>query len=100
MVVVTTAPFTTVLFKMNQLQPNEIEKIQHEQDINEIFKLWERIINNPEVIVSRLADIFESEASKYMLKDPDPFDERHPSPNSDLGKNLKLLFKKENFMNR
>lgn len=31
-----------------------------------------------------------------MLKEPDPFDERHPSPTSDLGKNLKLLFKKEN----
>lgn len=59
-----------------QLQPHEIEKIQHELDINEIFKLWEKTINNPELIVCRLADIFESEASKYMLKDPDPFDER------------------------
>lgn len=39
----------------------------------------------------------------YMQKDPDPFDERHPSrtdPTSELGKNLKLLFRKDNFMNR
>lgn len=38
-----------------------------------------------------------------MRKDPDPFDERHPSrtdPASDLGRNLKILFRKEQFMTR
>jgi DDB1- and CUL4-associated factor 1 len=51
----------------------------------------------------RLAEILEEEAEVYMRKDPDPFDERHPSrtdPLADLGKNLKLIFKKEQFMNR
>jgi DDB1- and CUL4-associated factor 1 len=51
----------------------------------------------------RLAEILEEQAEVYMMKDPDPFDERHPSrtdPASDLGKNLKLIFKKEQFMNR
>lgn len=50
-----------------------------------------------------LAEILEQEAEVYMRKDPDPFDERHPSrtdPESILGKNLKLIFKKEQFMNR
>jgi DDB1- and CUL4-associated factor 1 len=83
---------------MNQ---NEVVNILEENDIHEIFKIWERNIqNDPEAIVRRLAELFEIETSKYMLKDPDPFDERHPSPTSDLGKNLKFLFKKENFMNR
>jgi HIV-1 Vpr-binding protein len=47
--------------------------------------------------------MFEEETAHYMQRDPDPFDERHPSrtdPTSELGKNLKLLFKKETFMNR
>lgn len=51
----------------------------------------------------RLSEILEEEAEVYMRKDPDPFDERHPSrtdPESNLGKNLKLIFKKEQFMNR
>lgn len=82
------------------LSASDIEKLKDEHDFHEIFKLWEKTINDPELIVCRLAEIFEQEAVRYMLSDPDPFDERHPSPTSDLGKNLKLLFKKENFMNR
>lgn len=38
-----------------------------------------------------------------MRKDPDPFDERHPSrhyPECELGRMLKALFRKDNFMNR
>lgn len=38
-----------------------------------------------------------------MQKDPDPFDERHPSrtdPDCELGRMLKLLFRKDNFMTR
>jgi hypothetical protein len=50
----------------------------------------------------RLTEILEAETEIYMRKDPDPFDERHPSrtdPTSELGKNLKILFRKDNFMN-
>lgn len=39
----------------------------------------------------------------YMRKDPDPFDERHPSrtdPDCELGRMLKLLFRKDHFMTR
>lgn len=38
-----------------------------------------------------------------MRKDPDPFDERHPSrhdPECELGRMLKLLFRKDSFMTR
>lgn len=38
-----------------------------------------------------------------MRKDPDPFDERHPSrtdPDCELGRMLKLLFRKDHFMTR
>lgn len=38
-----------------------------------------------------------------MCKDPDPFDERHPSrtdPECELGRMLKLLFRKDHFMTR
>lgn len=38
-----------------------------------------------------------------MRKDPDPFDERHPSrtdPECELGRMLKLLFRKDHFMTR
>lgn len=51
----------------------------------------------------RLSDIFEEETDIYMRKDPDPFDERHPSrtdPECELGRSLKLLFRKDHFMTR
>lgn len=38
-----------------------------------------------------------------MKKDPDPFDERHPSrtdPECALGHALKVMFKKDNFMTK
>lgn len=43
------------------------------------------------------------ETERYMRKDPDPFDERHPSrtdPDCELGRMLKLLFRKDHFMTR
>ena len=55
------------------------------------------------LISSRLAEIFEEETRVYMARDPDPFDERHPSrtdPNSELGRMLKVLFRKDHFMTR
>lgn len=51
----------------------------------------------------RLSEIFEEETETYMRKDPDPFDERHPSrtdPECELGRMLKLLFRKDHFMTR
>lgn len=51
----------------------------------------------------RLSELFEEETDVYMRKDPDPFDERHPSrtdPDCELGRMLKLLFRKDHFMTR
>lgn len=55
------------------------------------------------VVRNRLSEIFEEETEIYMCKDPDPFDERHPSrtdPDCELGRILKLLFRKDHFMTR
>lgn len=54
-------------------------------------------------ITSRLAEIIEIETENYLKMDPDPFDERHPSrtdPECKLGQILKMLFRKDNFMNK
>lgn len=51
----------------------------------------------------RFSEIFEEETDIYLNKDPDPFDERHPSrtdPECELGRMLKLLFRKDHFMTR
>lgn len=53
--------------------------------------------------VHRLAEIIEAETENYMKMDPDPFDERHPSradPDCALGHILKVLFRKDSFMNK
>lgn len=52
---------------------------------------------------SRLAELVEAEAENYLKVDPDPFDERHPSradPNCSFGQMLKILFRKDTFMNK
>lgn len=67
-----------------------------------------RISNSLNVLIFvgfsyRLSEIFEEETEIYMCKDPDPFDERHPSrtdPECELGRMLKLLFRKDHFMTR
>lgn len=51
----------------------------------------------------RLSELFEEESQVFMRKDPDPFDERHPSrtdPDCELGRMLKLLFRKDLFMTK
>lgn len=51
----------------------------------------------------RLSELFEEESQIFMRKDPDPFDERHPSrtdPDCELGRMLKLLFRKDLFMTK
>jgi len=55
------------------------------------------------IVICRLAEIFEFETIEYLKLDPDPFDERHPSkthPDCALGHSLKVLFKKETFVNK
>lgn len=51
--------------------------------------------------IFRLCDIFEAESKNYLKKDPDPFDDRHPSridPSCVLGQMYKILFRKDNLM--
>lgn len=53
--------------------------------------------------LSRLAELFELETENYLKMDPDPFDERHPSradPDCALGHMLKVIFRKDAFMNK
>ncbi|XP_055715205.1 protein mahjong isoform X2 [Phlebotomus papatasi] len=77
------------------------------RDLSLIFRLWEERHAtpgfDPSPILTRLAELIEEETEIYMQKDPDPFDERHPSrtdPDCELGRMLKLLFRKDNFMTR
>uniref|UniRef100_A0A8D8ZHS1 Protein mahjong n=2 Tax=Cacopsylla melanoneura TaxID=428564 RepID=A0A8D8ZHS1_9HEMI len=73
-----------------------------------ILRTWEESsTNNPEYdpipLLITLAEKIEEETENYFKGDPDPFDERHPSradPNCALGHILKVLFKKDNFMNK
>uniref|UniRef100_A0A182SUR4 LisH domain-containing protein n=1 Tax=Anopheles maculatus TaxID=74869 RepID=A0A182SUR4_9DIPT len=76
-------------------------------DLSRILQLWDEKHSvagyDPEPIVTRLAELFEAEIVAYKMKDPDPFDERHPSrtdPNCELGRMLKLLFRRDQFITR
>ncbi|XP_058174383.1 protein mahjong [Anopheles ziemanni] len=76
-------------------------------ELTRIFAQWEEQHStpgyDPEPMVTRLAEMFETETEAYKMKDPDPFDERHPSrtdPNCELGRMLKALFRKDSFMTR
>ena len=50
----------------------------------------------------RLAELLETETENYLKMDPDPFDDRNPSrnPNCSFGHMLKIIFKKEVFMQK
>uniref|UniRef100_A0A336LYJ1 CSON005995 protein n=1 Tax=Culicoides sonorensis TaxID=179676 RepID=A0A336LYJ1_CULSO len=87
--------------------PADQNVILNGRDLHKILQLWEEKHStagyDPEPIVTRIAEILEEETAIYMRKDPDPFDERHPSrhyPECELGKMLKLLFRKDTFMTR
>lgn len=76
-------------------------------DVSFILRRWEEEHNDPTYdpvpVLTRLAEIVEMEIESYMKMDPDPFDERHPSradPNCNLGYVLKVIFKKDAFMNK
>ncbi|XP_059622089.1 protein mahjong isoform X2 [Phlebotomus argentipes] len=87
--------------------PTEQDNALLGRDLHLIFRLWEDTHTSPgfdpSPILTRLAELIEEETEIYMQKDPDPFDERHPSrtdPDCELGRMLKLLFRKDNFMTR
>ncbi|XP_053657788.1 protein mahjong [Anopheles marshallii] len=87
--------------------PLDQAEILSGNDLLRILQLWDEKHSmsgyDPEPIVTRLAEMFEAEMLAYKMKDPDPFDTRHPSrtdPNCELGRMLKLLFRKDNFITR
>ncbi|XP_063371283.1 protein mahjong [Cydia amplana] len=77
------------------------------QEVTELLKQWEdqHLTPNYDPIptLTRIAEIIEAETENFMKKDPDPFDERHPSrtdPECALGHALKVMFKKDSFMTK
>ncbi|XP_063632309.1 protein mahjong [Cydia splendana] len=77
------------------------------QEVTELLKQWEdqNLTPNYDPIptLTRIAEIIEAETENFMKKDPDPFDERHPSrtdPECALGHALKVMFKKDSFMTK
>ncbi|KAG8191779.1 hypothetical protein JTE90_026814 [Oedothorax gibbosus] len=71
------------------------------EQVSKILEEWDRENISDETIInclSRLADLFEEETEAFLKKDPDPFDDRHPSrllPDCTLGHMLKTVFKNE-----
>ncbi|XP_038221450.1 protein mahjong [Zerene cesonia] len=77
------------------------------QEVTELLRQWEEQHTSPTYdpipTLTRIAEIIEAETENFMKKDPDPFDERHPSrtdPECALGHALKVMFKKDNFMTK
>nr|XP_049703892.1 protein mahjong isoform X3 [Helicoverpa armigera] len=77
------------------------------QEVTELLRQWEEQHTTPSYdpvpTLTRIAEIIEAETENFMKKDPDPFDERHPSrtdPECALGHALKVMFKKDNFMTK
>ncbi|XP_041989164.1 protein mahjong isoform X2 [Aricia agestis] len=77
------------------------------QEVTDLLKEWEEQHTSPNYdpipTLTRIAEIIEAETENFMKKDPDPFDERHPSrtdPECALGHALKVMFKKDNFMTK
>lgn len=76
-------------------------------DMSQLMKKWEEEYQvpgyDPVPVLKRMAEVVEAEMDVFNKMDPDPFDERHPSradPNSVLGQVLKIIFKKDNFMDK
>lgn len=76
-------------------------------DVLALLRQWEDEHQAPNydpiLLLTKLAEIIETETENYMKMDPDPFDERHPSradPSCALGHMLKVLFRKDSFMNK
>ncbi|XP_008184180.1 DDB1- and CUL4-associated factor 1 isoform X1 [Acyrthosiphon pisum] len=81
-----------------------------EQSVSELTNLlrrWEDEMPtpnyNPIPTLIKLCELFEAESKNYLKKDPDPFDDRHPSridPTCVLGQMYKILFRKDSLMNK
>ncbi|CAH1724928.1 DDB1- and CUL4-associated factor 1 isoform X2 [Aphis gossypii] len=81
-----------------------------EQSVSELTNLlrkWEEEMPtpnfNPIPTLIKLCELFEAESKNYLKKDPDPFDDRHPSridPTCVLGQMYKILFRKDALMNK
>ncbi|XP_054275283.1 protein mahjong-like isoform X2 [Macrosteles quadrilineatus] len=76
-------------------------------DVQTLLRQWEEehhaAMYDPVPLLTRLAELIEAETDNYNKMDPDPFDERHPNradPNCALGHMLKVLFRKDSFMNK
>ena len=72
------------------------------QLFQDILKEWEDGRSgsgfDPTELLHRLSNLLEKETNVYMARDPDPFEERHPTrvdPHCQLGLILKAYFKKE-----
>ena len=81
---------------------NTVEEPASLQLFQEILKEWEdgkaTAGFDPTELLHRLSNLLEKETNVYMAKDPDPFEERHPTrvdPHCQLGLILKAYFKKE-----
>lgn len=77
------------------------------KEISDIIHQWEEAHSgsdyDPTSTLTLLSDMLEVEYAKYLETNPDPFDERHPSrirPTCAFGNMLKIIFRKEAFMNK
>lgn len=80
--------------------------IDSSAELAQLIESWEKESANgtdPVPTLTKLAELVEKETEAYLKKDPDPFDDRHPSrahPDCTLGHILKSLFKHEGFINK
>nr|XP_042905239.1 DDB1- and CUL4-associated factor 1 isoform X1 [Parasteatoda tepidariorum] len=70
------------------------------EQVSMLLLQWEEenASGNVTEILERLALLFERETESFLKKDPDPFDDRHPSrlqPDCTLGHMLKTIFRNE-----
>ncbi|XP_050525532.1 protein mahjong isoform X2 [Daktulosphaira vitifoliae] len=78
---------------------------QNVSELTNTLRKWEEDLQgpayNPIPTLVKLSEMIEAETVNYIKKDPDPFDDRHPSrvdPTCALGQMFKILFRKDNFM--
>ncbi|XP_046446583.1 DDB1- and CUL4-associated factor 1-like isoform X1 [Daphnia pulex] len=85
---------------------NDTVNLTEMSDVSAILRLFEEHhvapTFDPVPYLSRLAELLETETENYLKMDPDPFDDRNPSrnPNCSFGHMLKIIFKKEIFMQK
>ncbi|GFY71289.1 hypothetical protein TNIN_116862 [Trichonephila inaurata madagascariensis] len=76
-------------------------KMQSVEEVKRLLSLWDEQNESGQDVTStlmKLAEIIEKETEVFLKKDPDPFDNRHPSrlqPDCTLGHILKIFFRNE-----